>query len=391
MIHTEVLKRSFAYFEEKKCGNTVREILQQPRLWNELADYLLENRGRIAAFMERVLATPGLRIVFTGAGSSAFIGESLQNILAAELGIRAETVHTTDIVSAPDCVLHNVPTLLISYSRSGESPESVGAIRYAEKKIDTLYNIIIVCKKNSSLANFSGQSDHTLVLDMPPESSDLGFAMTSSVSCMALATWCVFGWKQLEERAAYLRVLADSLEPELGEIDARAREIAGWEYSRVIFLGSGNQRGLARESAVKSLELTNGQVNASYDSAAGFRHGPKTAVVDGTLTVHYISSDPFTGRYDMDLLTEMVGEKNNNRIVAVLARDVHPLPDGVDSAFCYAVPDPARSAISDYIKGLVFAQLLSVEKSLQCGLPTDSPCVGGQVNRVVQGVVVYEL
>lgn len=388
----KTLGRPAGFFEAQGAGNTAREILQQPDMWRKLAGILLGAKAEIATFMEKLMAVKGLRIVFTGAGSSAFIGESLQGILARELGVRSETVHTTDIVSAPDCVLFNVPTLLISFSRSGESPESVGALQYANARIDELYNIVVVCKPDSSLANYASSISDTLVLNMPPETSDLGFAMTSSVSSMALAAWSIFDWKNLAERCRQMELLAQSAEAELAPMDALARTVAGWAYDRVVFLGSGGLKGLARESAVKSLELTDGIVNAGYDTAAGFRHGPKTAVTDSMLTVHFLSADSFTRQYDVDLLREMAAEKQKNLLVAVGSGGAAECPQGVDGVCSYELCGEAAFAdMTAYIKSLLFAQLLSLEKSLECGITTDTPCAGGTVNRVVQGVVVYQL
>lgn len=384
-------ERTPQYYKERGAEHTAREILQQPRVWGELGDYLLDCREQISAFMEEVMAIPNLRIVFTGAGSSAFIGESMQNMLLQELGIACETVHTTDIVAAPHSVLYDRPTLLVSYSRSGESPESVGAIQYAQKKISQLYNLVLVCKKQSSLADYAEHIGRTLVLDMPAESCDLGFAMTSSVSCMALATWSVFDWKNLDKRVQLLRSIAKNVDGNLRQMDAIAQELAQVDYHRAVLLGANEHRGLARESAIKLLELTNGIVSATYDSPTGFRHGPKAVVDADTLTVHYISADPFTAKYDLDLLKEVVAEKHGNRVLVVMAKEMAALPEGVDAVFTYELPEAPGRAMGSYLLSLVFAQFLALEKSLNCKITTDSPCASGQVNRVVKGIVIYDI
>ena len=53
-------------------------------------------------------------------------------------------------------------------------------------------------------------------------------------------------------------------------------------------------KGLAREAALKLLELTDGGMIAAYDSPLGFRHGPKTIVNDSTLVVIFLSNDAYT-------------------------------------------------------------------------------------------------
>jgi len=123
------------FFEKKSCIHTASEIAGQIILWNELGKALRTRKQDISDFMNRMLAAgrqgdKQIRIILTGAGSSAFIGEALALFAAKSCGIRCEAVHTTDIVSAPETVLFaDIPTLLISFARSGNSPVSVGAVQ----------------------------------------------------------------------------------------------------------------------------------------------------------------------------------------------------------------------------------------------------------------------
>ena len=66
-----------------------------------------------------------------------------------------------------------------------------------------------------------------------------------------------------------------------------------------------SSQGLAREAALKLLELTDGRMSRCSDSPLGFRHGPKTFVNDRTLVVVFLSNDAYTRRYDLDLLDEL--------------------------------------------------------------------------------------
>lgn len=385
--------RTESYYKERSAIHTVTEIAQQPALWRELADTLLSRQEEIQKFMDQVLAVKNIRIVFTGAGSSAFVGEAMQYLLANELGIHTETVHTTDFVSMPDSIYEDVPTLLISYGRSGESIESCAAIRFAQQRVKELYQVIVVCNKDSSLARLGYESDRALVLDMPARSCDLGFAMTSSVSCMALATWCLFHYRELPAYAGYVKDLASSVEKEFQQIDDMAVKIAANDYRRIIWLGTGALKGIAREGAVKSMELTNGYVHAGYDAPTGFRHGPKTVVNDETITLHLLSNQTYSSKYDIDFAREMVAEKKKNIIVTVTPDALAGSVEGVDYEVAYKIPEslPARSEMGAYIKDLMFIQLLSMEKSLEKNFATDNPCPGGEVNRVAKGIVIYDL
>lgn len=380
--------RDETFFLEHSALTTAKEILQQPALWRNLAQLLMKQSQEIDAFMSRLEKLSDLRIILTGAGSSAFIGESLQMMLGRGYGLRSEAIATTDIVSAPEAVLFDVPTLLVSFSRSGESPESMEALKLASKHVNKLYNLVVVCKKESSLADMAAQSGDTLILDMPEGSSDLGFAMTSSVSCMMLGTYMALSGIQASRYAEYIHQLADSVEKEFKAMDNLARDIASFPYDRMIYLGSGGLKGLAHEGAVKSLELTNGKVNASYESPMGFRHGPKTVINKRTLTVHFISPLLKTRLYDLDLLHELVEQKEENKQAAIADKN-GDMPSGLDYAFLYEPVGAEYQELTAYIKGLLFLQLISLEKSMESGTPTDNPSIGGQVSRVVRGVKIH--
>ena len=383
-----LFKRDEEFFASAGAADTAREIAAQPSVWRKMADMLAQRQIEISEFMGRVLSVHGLRVIFTGAGSSAFLGESMQMMLAAETNLRMEAIHTTDIVATSDCTLRDVPTLLVSYSRSGESPESIGALKCAASRVKRLFNLVLVCKKDSSVADYASSASDTLVLNMPPEACDQGFAMTSSVSSMALATWLAFGCEKMAGRMAAIRALADAVESDMDSLDDAARRIATWEFDRMACLGSGELRGLGREAAVKMLELTAGQVNAVWDAPMSFRHGPKSMVNDGTITVHFMSERPAARRYEDDFLVEVIRQKKGNRIVSVRSSHSGGIPE-VDADVVYNAPSEVDPVAASHIGGLVFAQLMALEKSIALGIATDNPFAGGEVNRVVQGVKIY--
>ena len=384
-----ILNRNETFWEEKSAWDTAHEISGQPRLWRVLADELTERKDEIVSFMKQFKDRKDLRIAYTGAGSSAFIGESIQKILASELRLDSVTIHSPDVISDPEGELFDVPTLLVSYARSGESPESVGAIRKAQEYVHDLYNLVIVCKKDSSLDTYGRSLDKTLVLVMPEGSSDKGFAMTSSVSCMMLATYVVFGYEDFDERVAFLRDLADQAERQMDEFDRQVMKVAAFDYKRCVFLGLGGLKGLAHEGSIKTMELTNGEVATNYEGSTGFRHGPKTIIDSESLTVHLISDRPYTRIYDMDLLKEINNERKGNRTLAVVNRLYKEETSGTDYVITYESEAGKYTEMANYIFCLLVLQLLSLEKSIALGYTTDSPCAGGEVNRVVKGVIIY--
>ena len=66
-------------------ADTLREILQQPQTWQGTAARLATDES--LALMQALLASRPAHIVFTGSGSSVYVGECLAPVLQAALGI----------------------------------------------------------------------------------------------------------------------------------------------------------------------------------------------------------------------------------------------------------------------------------------------------------------
>ena len=339
--------------------------------------------------MERLGDLHSIRIILTGAGSSAFIGEALAGFLAKSSGIKSEAIHTTDIVSAPETVLFaDIPTLLVSFARSGNSPESSGAVQYARKIVKNLYEAVVVCDASSKLCQITAENEKSFTLVMPEASNDKGFAMTSSVSCMLLAGFALFNHEKIDAIVKDMIQLSENIERSSLCMSETAQKLAKKAFDRAVYLASGAFKGLAHEGSLKMMELSSGEVNSGFDSATGFRHGPKSVIKDNTLTAHFISNDPFTAKYDNDLLKEVFREKKKNLVVVIWAGSV----EGIDADDIIALPSGPYGFAGDLcvgISGLVFFQMLAMHKSLELKVTTDNPSPGGQVNRVVKGVTVY--
>jgi len=368
-------------------AHTAREIAHQPAVWQTIHAQLQAERPALDAFLAPLLALPDLRIVLTGAGSSAFIGQCIAPALLRHLGqrpgIRVEAVATTDIVSSPEqCLQAEVPTLLVSFARSGNSPESLAAVELADRCVKTCHHLVVTCAAEGTLnRRMAGRTDaHVLLL--PDETHDRAFAMTSSFTGMLLAAAWAFGLplQPVTALAAAALTLADT------ETD-RLYALAEQPFERVVYLGSNALLGLAREAALKLLELTDGQLVALADSPLGFRHGPKTILNDRTLVVILLSNDAYTRQYDLDLLRELRREGRTRVLALGVFDDAQAThADDVPLAIPAAAPDLALAPVA-----LVFAQCLALLASLQRGITPDNPSASGTVTRVVSGVTIHPL
>jgi tagatose-6-phosphate ketose/aldose isomerase len=370
---------------EQGAAATAREIAQQPALWRDVAELVTAQDTQIRAFLDPVLAQHDLRIVLTGAGTSAFVGDILAPALTRVLGRRVDAVATTDVVSNPhETFAEDVPTLLVSFARSGNSPESSAATQLADQCLRSVHHLVVTCDAEGDVAREHSASDRSHVLLMPAASNDRGFAMTSSFTCMLLATWLVLGPVEPGDRARHVDRLAAAADQVLDSAN-RLTPLAEHGYQRVVYLGSGPLRGLAREAALKMLELTAGGVVSYFDSALGFRHGPKAVLHERTLAMVFLSGDDYTRRYDADIVDELEEALGSEHVVTVTADGVGA-PVDLPLAGLAGVADAALT-----LPFVVVAQLLALRCSLAIGLTPDNPFPDGEVNRVVQGVTVHPL
>lgn len=376
--------------KETSSTFTLTEIYQQPATWEKTCNQIKEHKDELKKFIDQVITCDDFDVILTGAGTSEFVGNALFPHLTGLLNHKAKSYGTTDIVATPEAYLSRTkPTLLISFGRSGNSPESVGAVDAAEAVCDNVYHLFVTCNKNGALSKRAAETENCYAINLTDETHDQSFAMTSSFSNMYLATYLCFHLDELDETIEKVRKIAAAGQAFLDNQFGIAQKIVDeYDFKRIVYLGSNTLKGTSQESALKMLELTAGRVVTMYDTPMGFRHGPKSIVDDTTLTVVYLSDDPYTRQYEMDLVKEMSGQRKGNKIAAVMSRQDDAAAALVDYTVVYGLDDAEENVLLglDYI---LFAQTLAVLKSLSLSITPDNPCPTGEVNRVVQGVTLY--
>lgn len=350
---------------------TYKEIQSQPAIWRAWAD-AFENRAN--ALRNWVSAEAPDEIWLCGAGTSAYIGDLIATHLgAADIRIRA--VSTTDFVSCPqNFVRAGLRPLIISFGRSGDSAESVGMLDILDAILPDAPRLNITCNSESALATRQPVSASQEVVILPPECHDRGFAMTSSYTTMLLSALLVL---DQNVGAQDLRKLADAAGALMSPLFEFADKLECPE--RAVFVGSGALAYAARESALKVMELTAGDVPVIWDSSLGFRHGPKSFVNPATQVFIFLSSHPFTGQYDRDLAAE-VRDQFGPHTVTTLGSN----PDAD-----IVLPQQKNDAVASVLYVLL-AQILATVWSHKMNLNVDDPFKGrGTLTRVVSGVKLY--
>lgn len=374
------LEMSQSELEQRGAELTAREIGQQPELWKNVAS-IISHDGDLRPFIDPLMENPELQVVLTGAGTSGCIGECLTPVLTRRFGMRIHAVATTDLVSGPENWLaRSSPVLLVSFARSGNSPESLAALELAERAVTQCHHLIITCNREGQLFRQGRERRNSHAIALPDASNDRGFAMTSSFSSMLLSGAMAFQLLPSDTTATLALSTRQAL------IDFRKlTHLTRSGFERVIYLGSGVFRGLAREAALKMLELTDGRIVAQSDTPLGFRHGPKTIVNSRTLVIMFVSNDRYARAYDLDLFEELCRDNIAAQVLALGAADTE-----IRSGQIVHLPVPPATPDLDLcFPYVVFAQSLALQQSLALGLRPDVPNERGVVNRVVQGVSIY--
>jgi len=374
--------------KEKGAYHTAKEIESQPRMWQLTYDRIKKEKGSLIQFLKKALDNRDTCIVLTGAGSSAFVGETLAGIYQKNLKVPSRSIATTDILTHPDdSFIRSKPTLLISFARSGDSPESLATVKLANDHCDNLHHLIITCNKHGKLAKHH-QDEKNYVLLLPEETNDLSLAMTSSFSSMLLAGLMMPHLQDIEKIQPVIENMCSCGNYILNKNLSKLNSIATLNFKRAVFLGSGPLLGIAHESHLKVQELSDGKVVGKYDSFLGFRHGPRAVVDDDTLIFYLLSVNEQAKRYETDLMRS-INESPVKAAKVCVGRD--PGNHGLDSDYVIDLPDCLGSIPEDFFTVLYIlpAQIMGFFKSLELGLEPDSPSRGGEISRVVQGVTIY--
>lgn len=330
-------------------------------------------------------------MILTGAGSSAHAAMCAEPALRRDLGSGVEAIATTDLVTGEwGATGRREPYVLLSIARSGNSPESLAVQDGFGLEGERRGHVIITCNPSGALARAASEED--LILVMPEGTNDQGLAMTASYSCMTLAATllaCLDEGASIVER---VRPLAAAAEDLLAHGMGAITDCASRDFGRAVFLGSGPLAPTARECALKLMELTAGRVVCAWESYLGLRHGPQAMIDDGCLVVCLVDDRPGSAAfpYELDLLRELREKGQGAAILAV----GNALPDEVRSlataTIDWAGHAPPIAHELRPITDVVVGQLLGLLISLRLGMTPDNPSPGGIINRVVQGVRIYD-
>ncbi len=268
----------------------LKEIFEQPEsVRNTLRGHLLDDEGtaRVSGLnLTNEQLKQFERIVITACGTSwhaGLIGEYMMEDLAripCEVEYASEFRYKNPVVDER--------TLVIAISQSGETADTLAAVREAKRRGARTIGIVNVV--GSSIAR---EVEGGIYLHAGPEVGVASTkAFTSQLAALALVSLRLARLRTLSilqgrQFIAALRRLPDLIEQTLG----KSAELERWaeEYghaNNVLYLGRGVNFPVALEGALKLKEIS--YVHAEGYPAAEMKHGP-IALIDENMPVVFIA------------------------------------------------------------------------------------------------------
>jgi len=346
----------------------LKEIFEQPEtLRNAMRGRLLEEDGNVklggvTLSREELLKIKNITITACGTSwHSALIGEYMLEELAripVEVEYASEFRYRNPVIGED--------TLVIAISQSGETADTLAALREAKQRGAKVMGIVNVV--GSTIAR---ESDFGIYLHAGPEIGVASTkAFTSQVVVLALFTILMARLRSMSilqgrELVAALQRLPDQVEQVL-ELNEAIRELARTykDASNFLYLGRGLNFPSALEGALKLKEIS--YIHAEGYPAAEMKHGP-IALIDENMPVVVIA--PHDGTYSKIVSNIEEVKARGGRVIAVVTEGNTELRDRVD----HLITIPQTHEILTPVLAAVPLQLLAYHIAVLRGCNVDQP------------------
>jgi len=334
---------------------TIDEIRSQPEVLESVLDLA---RQEVAKAAQAFFPEPD-EVVFTGCGSSYYVGVIAALTFRRLLGARARAVPASEVMLYPREVLGAGSRIaLVGVTRSGRTTETIEAMKIASG-LPGVRAVGVRCERNGECGAW-GERNGPVWVDIP-QASERSVVSTRSVTSMLLFLQFLAGSlgrddSFLDELRSIPELAAKTLR--VAEEPARALAEPG-TAGRYVLLGSGPSYGVAREGSLKITEMACEPVEVYH--SLEYRHGPKAASGSSTVAVLIPSDSGWT--LEQKLIEELIGLSVR---VAVVGKQVSR---GQALASIEGIPSEwARPVLS-----IIPLQLLAYYRAVARGQDPDAP------------------
>lgn len=277
-----------------RAGNfTYQEIMSQQSMWSEAVHVFQKNAEQLKAIYTEAAFDS---VLLTGCGSTYYLALTGAAMIQQFMGVTAQAYPASEIALLPERVF--VPGrryLLIAISRSGETTETLAAVRSFREHTQQPV-IAVTCASESALGT---SADLTFAVDAAQETS---VAQTRSFASMLIVVQGIVASLANADQLDALSLLESQIADVFKNYHALARQLGeDRQIERFYFLGSGILYGIANEAMLKMKEMS-----LSYSEAfhfLEFRHGPMSMVNGQTLIIGLLSDDAW--QQELSVLHDM--------------------------------------------------------------------------------------
>ena len=349
----------------------IKEIHEQPKAVQDTISVYLKDKeeGKAISFAEAGLTDELLagleRIYIVACGSAYHVGVAGKYVIESLSGIPVETDLASEFRYRNPRLMEN--SLVIIVSQSGETADSLAALRLAKERGVPVLSIVNVL--GSSIAR---ESDYVLYTYAGPE---ISVATTKAYSAQLavvylLAVQCAMvqgaiGEERYEELTGELLALPDKIEKALEN-----KERIQWFASKyanakdIFFIGRGLDYAIGMEGSLKMKEIS--YIHSEAYAAGELKHGTISLIEDGTLVVGILTQPEL---YEKTISNMVETKSRGAYLMGLTSYGNYGVEDTVNFAAYVAKTDPlfAASVV------VVPLQLLGYYLSASRGLDVDKP------------------
>ena len=340
----------------------LKEIHEQPRA---IRDTLRTRQEYVDVFVESIMKAK--RIYFVAAGTSYHAGLTATYMFSKLAKTYSQAVIASEF---PEFIGETLDedTLIVAITQSGETADTLTAVRHAMK-----YGAKILAITNVLGSSITRHAHHTFYMQAGPE---IGVVATKTFTTQ-LATLALITINLARQNGALTDMEAKQLFEELYQIPAKVKEIIETHEERAktlaekcylknnfYFLGRGISTATALEGALKLKEIS--YIHAEGYPAGESKHGPIALIEPGYPCVFIAPMDE-THKHIIGNIMEM--KARGAEIIAVIDKSDQDVSQLADTAFKM----PSTPAIFTPITYIIPLQLFAYYVAVKRGVDPDKP------------------